>query len=408
MRLPDNTPFRVRDQRKPNHHWADNEVLDECAPRIGAYGYAVYMYICRWAGNSDGRCTRSQREIASAFGISTDTVGRAMQKLIAAKLITKQDEPGRPCAFIVMEVPKRAQKPAAHSGAHLPHTAERPPLTAGPLPPTAARNKEVKLSQDFSQDAGANRPAWMIAQKQFWDEFERQAPRPGNHNAWASNANTSLSSDSSSGVLISNPDAERFHRFRAAANRVGLSATQAKKILLEHPAWKSWPYTTHLDSRQEITFPELEKPKSVMAETLVTWVADASPESEARAKAVWDHVNDFVKARISANSYYTWVKPLRAVALTDGALIVRIPTPEFKYVGEKFKELIGQAIADTRSTDLLNSDQPNTSLPNTGLHNEGLHSESPHQEVPHSQGRVTTVKFVTQEEIATNPRSRSA
>ncbi len=85
MRLPDNTPFRVRDQRKPNHHWADNEVLDECAPRIGAYGYAVYMYICRWAGNSDGRCTRSQREIASAFGISTDTVGRAMQKLIAAK-----------------------------------------------------------------------------------------------------------------------------------------------------------------------------------------------------------------------------------------------------------------------------------------------------------------------------------
>src|SRR5882724_3326968 len=140
--LPEQNTFRVRDQRKPNHHWADNEVLDECAPRIGAYGYAVYMYICRWAGNTDGRCTRSQREIASAFAISTDTVGRAVQKLIEAKLIAKHDEPGRPSEFIVLEVAKRSPRPAAHRGIHLPPAEERPPLTAVPLPPTAERNKE--------------------------------------------------------------------------------------------------------------------------------------------------------------------------------------------------------------------------------------------------------------------------
>jgi hypothetical protein len=384
MRLPDNTKFRVRDQRKPNHHWADNEVLDDLAPRIGAFGYAVYMFICRWAGNDNGCCTKSQREIANAFGISTDTVARAVQKLIKAKLLTKQDEPGRPSEFIVLEVPKRFQKPAAHSGTHLPPTAERPPHTAAHLPPTAAPNKEVKLSQDFSQDLGASRPAWgiawTIAQKHFWDEFERQAPQPESSIANASIASTS----------ISNPDAERFQRFRAAANRVGLSATQAKRILLEHPTWKNWRYTADLDSRQEITFPEPEKPKPAVAQALFpqTWVAETSPESEARAKAVWEHVNDFVKARISANSYSTWVKPLRAVALSDGMLIVRIPTHEFKHVGEKFGELIRQAIADPRNTGQRNTDPRNLDLQN--------------------QVRATSVKFVTQEEIAAYPRARSA
>jgi hypothetical protein len=318
-----------------------------------------------------------------------------VQKLIAAKLIAKQDEPGRPSEFIVLEVRKRFQKPAAHSGtarwgagvpptadthtAHsgrgIPLTAEHLPLTAAHLPPTAARNKEERLSQNFSQDLRGNRPAWMIAQKQFWDEFERQAPRPGSY--------------------IANAEAERFQRFRAAANRVGLTATQAKNILLEHPAWKSWPYTAALDSRQEIIFPPPEKtnaettypekPRPVAAERInaETWAAQASPESEAQATAAWEHVHDFVKARISANSYNTWVKPLRAVALHDGTLMVRIPTTEFKHVGKKFGDLIRQAL--------------------TGLQNGDLRSINPGHPV-----RVTEMKFVTQEEIAEHPRARSA
>ncbi len=384
--MPDNTQFRARDQRKPNHHWADNEVLDDYAPRIGPYGYAVYMYICRWAGNSDGRCTRSQREIASAFGISTDTVGRAVQRLIEARLLTKQDEPGRPSEFIVMEVPKRFERPAAHSGTHLspttspdlahsgkglPPTAERPPLKAAHLPPTAAPNKEVRLSQDFSQDLGTSHPAWgaasgmawTIAQKQFWDEFEKQAPPTGSY--------------------VANAEAERFHRFRAAANRVGLSAAQAKKILQEHPAWKHWPYTAELDSREEIIFPEREKavPEKLLAEAACTTV---SSESETQATEVWDHVNDFVKTHISANSYSTWIKPLRAVSLNhDGTLMVRVPAPEFKHVGKKFGEIIAQAIANRQSGN----------SPGDGLKN---------------RQRITEVKFVTQEEIAEHPQARSA
>jgi hypothetical protein len=246
---------------------------------------------------------------------------------------------------------------------------------------------------------GAGRPAWgvawTIAQKQFWDEFERQAPQSGSY--------------------IANAEAERFHRFRAAANRVGLSATQARKILQEHPAWKHWPYTADLDSREEIIFPEPEKTgpataqtpvgqaevsqtlvsKALVSQTLVsqtkgaqTMAAQASPESEAHATAVWGHVNDFVKARISANSYTTWLKPLRAVSLnSDGTLVVRVPTPEFKHIARKFGEMIAQAIADRQSGDSQSDSQ------GSGLKN---------------WQRVTEVKFVTQEELAEHPRARSA
>jgi hypothetical protein len=205
--------------------------------------------------------------------------------------------------------------------------------------------------------------AWTIAQKQFWDEFERQAPPTGSY--------------------IANAETERFHRFRAAANRVGLSATQAKKILQEHPAWRHWPYTADLDSREEIIFSEPEKaapetlgPQKQIAEELTV---PAASESEAQATAAWDRVNDFIKARISANSYSTWLKPLRAVSLnSDGMLIVRVPTPEFKHVGRKFGEIIAQAIADR----------------------QGVGSNN--------QQRVTEVKFVTQEDLAEHPRARSA
>ena len=173
--------------------------------------------------------------------------------------------------------------------------------------------------------------------------------------------------------------------------------------MLEHPAWKSWPYTASLDSRQEIIFPEPEKPKPVATETLGPWMADASPENQARAKAVWEYVNDFVKARISANSYSTWVKPLRAVALTGETLIVRIPTPEFGHVGEKFGAIIGQALADPRNTDLLNPDLRHTDPQSVDPRNvDGCNVDG------QNQGRVTHVKFVTQEELAAHPRARSA
>lgn len=102
--------------------------------------------------------------------------------------------------------------------------------------------KEAETTRDYPETTGTGkRPsgssAKMIAQKQMWDEFEKRAPQPGSY--------------------IANPDAEKFYRLKVSANRVGLTATELKSILREHPDWKDWPYTEMIDSQQDL-FPAEE------------------------------------------------------------------------------------------------------------------------------------------------------
>jgi DNA-binding MarR family transcriptional regulator len=166
--------LRVRDERKPGHHWADNEVLDMHGRELGPYGYAVYMALGRHADNRSGKCTKSQSDIAKIFGISSDTVQRAIQKLIDLGLLAKEYNPGGACEYILLEVDKQrivprgqndlpltAVPPAAHSGTHLPLTAAPLPLTAAPPTahsgtPTAHSGTPIRKQdslQNFSQNS---------------------------------------------------------------------------------------------------------------------------------------------------------------------------------------------------------------------------------------------------------------
>jgi hypothetical protein len=238
------TSFTVRDQRKPGHHWADNEVIDDFGASIGPFGYAVYMYICRHAGNRDGRCYKRQRDVAEAFGMSRHTVLRAIETLIEQGLVGKEDTPGKPCIYLVLEVPKRlrnlpptAATPTAVSGNHLSPTATTPVAasnthlsptatdlspTATDLSLTATRNKEVRLSQDFSQDlrAGKYRAALSQPERDSWDlrrwqdTMRKTEPQPGAH--------------------IPDPDAHWRARARNAAFEAGLSPERIVQLLKQH------------------------------------------------------------------------------------------------------------------------------------------------------------------------------
>ncbi|MDP9267283.1 MAG: helix-turn-helix domain-containing protein [Acidobacteriota bacterium] len=149
--------FQVRDERKPGHHWADNEVLDLYAARIGAYGYAIYMFMGRHASNVSGRCSKSQREIAATFGISHDTVQRYVTKLEGCGLIKRQVVPGKESVYVLLAVGKKKQ---SSESTDLPLTAssnrseKSTPTACTPTPtactptPTAYSNKEVRLIQD--------------------------------------------------------------------------------------------------------------------------------------------------------------------------------------------------------------------------------------------------------------------
>lgn len=78
--------FHIRDERKPGHFWADNEIYDVFAARIGVYAFAVYMALCKYV-NKQAACNPSYEEVARKLGISRRQVIRAIETLKDYKLI---------------------------------------------------------------------------------------------------------------------------------------------------------------------------------------------------------------------------------------------------------------------------------------------------------------------------------
>ncbi len=58
----------------------------------------------------------------------------------------------------------------------------------------------------------------------------------------------------------------------------------------------------------------------------------------------WQKILRALKAKINPHSFETWMRPIRYLGEQDGVLYVRIPTAEFKHVGEKYADLIREAM----------------------------------------------------------------
>lgn len=58
----------------------------------------------------------------------------------------------------------------------------------------------------------------------------------------------------------------------------------------------------------------------------------------------WIRILDALEKKINRHSYDTWLKPTRYSHATGGVLFVRVPTVEFRHVGDKYADLIQEAI----------------------------------------------------------------
>ena len=58
----------------------------------------------------------------------------------------------------------------------------------------------------------------------------------------------------------------------------------------------------------------------------------------------WIQILAALEKKINRQSYDTWLKPTRYSYVRDRVLFVRIPTPEFRHVGDRYGDLIGEAI----------------------------------------------------------------
>src|ERR1039457_5004672 len=58
----------------------------------------------------------------------------------------------------------------------------------------------------------------------------------------------------------------------------------------------------------------------------------------------WARVLDALEKKVNRHSYDTWLKPTRYSHASNKVLFVRVPTAEFRQVGDKYADLIQEAL----------------------------------------------------------------
>ena len=93
----------------------------------------------------------------------------------------------------------------------------------------------------------------------------------------------------------------------------------------------------------------------------------------------WARILDALEKKVNRHSYDTWLKPTRYSHASNGVLFVRIPTAEFRHVGDKYADLIQEAVDvlglgyDDVKFVTAEDDPSNTPI----RHNGGLSAPSP-------------------------------
>src|SRR3954467_4414978 len=58
----------------------------------------------------------------------------------------------------------------------------------------------------------------------------------------------------------------------------------------------------------------------------------------------WTQILGALEKKINRHSYDTWLKPTRFSHIKGSVLIIRVPNAEFRHIGEKYADLISEAI----------------------------------------------------------------
>src|SRR5512141_2537498 len=73
------------------------------------------------------------------------------------------------------------------------------------------------------------------------------------------------------------------------------------------------------------------------------WFCPMSSIATASANP-WVRILDALEKKVNRHSYDTWLKPTRFSHADGPKLFVNVPTPEFRQIGEKYADLIQEAI----------------------------------------------------------------
>jgi chromosomal replication initiator protein len=113
----------------------------------------------------------------------------------------------------------------------------------------------------------------------------------------------------------------------------------------------------------------------------------------------WVRILDALEKKINRHSYDTWLKPTRYSHANGGVLFIRVPTAEFRHVGDKYADLIQEAIdnlgLDYADVKFVTDDDPAAT---PVRHDGGLSM------VAHSSNMATQARFDWDGAAQLNPR----
>src|SRR5205085_7477085 len=121
----------------------------------------------------------------------------------------------------------------------------------------------------------------------------------------------------------------------------------------------------------------------------------------------WIRILDALEKKINRHSYDTWLKPTRYSHANNGILFVRVPTAEFRHVGDKYGDLIQEAIDNLglayQDVKFVTSDDDPSNTPIR--HNGGLSmAASANSQSSGGAGFHTQARFDWDSAAQLNPR----
>ncbi len=111
----------------------------------------------------------------------------------------------------------------------------------------------------------------------------------------------------------------------------------------------------------------------------------------------WIQILHALEKKVNRHSYDTWLKPTRYSHAEGGKLFIQVPTPEFRQIGEKYADLIQEAIDNLgfeyQDVEFVTAEDP---AQTAVRHNGGFQSSAP--------GSATQVRFDFDGAAQLNPR----
>jgi hypothetical protein len=141
--------MQIRDRRTVRRFFVDNVILDKYGKKLGPYGIAVYMALCRFADQSTQSCFPSVQTIADRIGAGTTKVREMLRLLEKLGLIETQQRKDSSSIYTLLDPPCPDTPPQREAS---------PPPTRGVAPPqreALPNNPHVNNQQQQQRRAAA-------------------------------------------------------------------------------------------------------------------------------------------------------------------------------------------------------------------------------------------------------------